>query len=71
MANPMLTIAVRAARAAGNLIARNLGQDNLDVQEKAKNDLVTDIDKECERVVASTLLKAYPKHGLIGEESQE
>ena len=71
MANPMLTIAVRAARAAGNLIARNLGQDNFDVQEKAKNDLVTDIDKECERVVASTLLKAYPKHGIIGEESQE
>ena len=38
MANPMLTIAVRAARAAGNLIARNLGQENFDVQEKAKND---------------------------------
>lgn len=70
MANPMLTIAIRAARTAGNIIARNLGQDYLNVQEKAKNDLVTDMDKECERTVASTLLKAYPSHGIIGEESQ-
>ena len=43
----MLNIAVRAARAAGNLIARNLGQQSqFSVEEKRKNDLVTDIDRE-------------------------
>lgn len=70
MPNPMLTIAVRAARAAGNLISRNLGQGTFAVEEKAKNDLVTDIDKECERTVASILLKAYRDHSILGEENQ-
>jgi len=39
--HPMLNIAVRAARNAGQIIAKNFG-DNVSVQtaEKAKNDLV-------------------------------
>ena len=65
---PMLNIAVRAARAAGNVLARNLGQDNFTVEEKRKDDLVTDIDRECERTVVATLLKAYPDHAVLGEE---
>lgn len=64
----MLNIAVRAARAAGNVIARNLGQDNFSVEEKRKNDLVTDIDRECERTVSSLLLKSYRDHAVLGEE---
>ena len=66
--HPMLNIAARAARAAGNLIARNLGQDGFDVQEKNKDDLVTDIDKQCEKVITDTLLKSYRDHCIIGEE---
>lgn len=68
--NPMLNIAVRAARAAGNVIARNIGQDTFNVEEKRKDDLVTDIDKECERTAASILLKAYRDHAILGEEGQ-
>ena len=66
----MLNIAVRAARAAGNLIARNIGQQGqLSVEEKNKDDLVTNIDKECEQTVARILLSAYKNHCVIGEEA--
>lgn len=66
--HPMLNIAERAARAAGKVIARNLGQDNFTVEEKRKDDLVTDIDRECENTVTSILLKSYRDHAVLGEE---
>ncbi len=67
--HPMLNIAVRAARAAGNLIARNIGQqDTFEVATKNKDDLVTSIDKQCEKVIVDTLLKAFRDHGIIAEE---
>lgn len=68
--HPMLNIAVRAARAAGNLIARNLGQNDLfEVEEKQHNDFVTTIDKECEQTIVNTLLKSYRDHGILSEEA--
>ena len=67
--HPMLNIAVRAARAAGNIIARNLGQnDQFEVTEKRKDDLVTDVDRECEQTITSILLKSYRDHAVLGEE---
>lgn len=66
--NPMLNIAVRAARAAGNVIARNIGQDSFNVEEKRKDDLVTDVDRECERTICSILSKAFRDHAILGEE---
>lgn len=67
--HPMLNIAVRAARAAGNLIARNIGQkDSFDISSKNKDDLVTSIDKQCEKVIVDTLLKSYRNHGILAEE---
>ena len=68
--HPMLNIAVRAARTAGNLIARNLGrQDQFTVEEKRTDDLVTTIDKECEQVITSILQKSYRDHAILGEEA--
>ncbi|MCR5537590.1 MAG: inositol-1-monophosphatase [Succinivibrio sp.] len=68
--HPMLNIAVRAARAAGNLIAHNLGhQENFEVQQKFKDDLVTSIDKECEHTIVSMLQKSYKDHSFLTEES--
>lgn len=70
MSHPMLNIAVRAARAAGNLIARNIGHnDRFTVEEKKHDDLVTTIDRECEALITSTLLKSYRDHAVLGEES--
>lgn len=69
--HPMLNIAVRAARAAGNLIARNIGNNSQFsvAQKQQRGDLVTDIDRECENTIAQTLLKSYRDHCIIGEES--
>ena len=53
--HPMLNIAVRAARSAGNLIARTIGQsENFEVAQKNKDDLVTSIDKQCDPIDGTT-----------------
>lgn len=67
---PMLNIAVRAARAAGNIIIRQFDQaQDLPASEKSKNDYVTEVDRQAENVIIETLLKAYPKHAILAEES--
>jgi myo-inositol-1(or 4)-monophosphatase len=67
---PMLTIAVRAARSAGNLIVRSLDRlDSLSIQTKDRNDFVTEVDQNAEREIISILHKAYPGHGFLAEES--
>jgi myo-inositol-1(or 4)-monophosphatase len=68
--NPMLNIAVKAARAAGAIINRaSLDLDILHVNTKAPNDFVTEVDQAAERVIIETLLTAYPGHGILAEES--
>ncbi|MGB5607487.1 MAG: inositol-1-monophosphatase [Gammaproteobacteria bacterium] len=67
---PMLNMAVRAARSAGNVIIRNLGRlDSLNVHTKSRNDFVTDVDRQAEREIIGILHKAYPDHGFLAEES--
>ncbi|NMP30962.1 inositol-1-monophosphatase [Thalassotalea sp. M1531] len=67
--HPMLNIAVRAARSAGNVIARSFEQqDKVEVESKGINDFVTNIDKQAEQVIVDAIQKAYPDHNIIGEE---
>ena len=59
--HPLLNIAVKAARRAGNIInraTRNL--DVVTVQEKAANDFVSEIDREAEAAIIRTLLCIHP-----------
>lgn len=66
---PMLHIALRAARHAGELIARATEQlDTLEVKQKSVNDFVTEVDKAAEKEVIYHLSKAHPKHAFLGEE---
>ncbi len=68
--HPMLTTAVKAARRAGNIInraTRNL--DIIAVREKAANDFVSEVDREAEQAIISTLHEAYPGHAILAEES--
>jgi myo-inositol-1(or 4)-monophosphatase len=68
--HPMLNIAVRAARSAGNVIVRHIDRlDSLTVQTKDRNDFVTEVDRQAEQAIISTLRKAYPNHGILAEES--
>ena len=68
--HPLLNIAVRAARQAGNVIARNIDRfDAFTVSEKAANDFVTDIDRVAERRIIDTIRRSYPDHAFLAEES--
>ncbi len=68
--HPMLNTAITAARRAGSVINRaSLDLDKVQVSRKQRNDFVTEVDKEAERVIIDTLLKAYPGHSILGEES--
>jgi len=67
---PMLSIAVRAAERAGTFIEReSINVDRLNVEEKASNDFVTEVDRKAEALIIEALSKTYPDHGFLGEES--
>jgi myo-inositol-1(or 4)-monophosphatase len=68
--NPVVTIAVRAARAAGNIITRNMDRiDRLTIASKRANDFVSDVDHKAEQAIIDVLRQAYPDHGILAEES--
>jgi len=68
--HPMLNTAVKAARTAGAIINRaSLDLERLQVNSKAPNDFVTEVDHAAEAAIIDTLLTAYPGHGILAEES--
>ncbi len=70
--HPMLNIAVRAARKAGNLIAKHYETpDAVEASQKGSNDFVTNVDREAERLIIEVIRKSYPQHTIITEESGE
>ncbi|TAK73662.1 MAG: inositol monophosphatase [Gammaproteobacteria bacterium] len=72
MRDPLINIAIEAARAAGTLITRAmLRLDTVKVSEKRPNDFVTEVDQRVEREIISIIRKAYPSHGILGEEGGE
>lgn len=68
--HPMLNIAERAARNAGNIIIRSLDRiDSLHVDEKGRNDFATEVDHRAEQEIIRVIRNAYPDHTIIAEES--
>ncbi|HEY5993764.1 MAG TPA: inositol monophosphatase family protein [Gallionellaceae bacterium] len=68
--HPMLTIAVKAARRAGNLIHRTSDKiDHLTITKKSHADFVSEVDRAAEQAIIETLLGAYPNHAILAEES--
>jgi myo-inositol-1(or 4)-monophosphatase len=66
---PMTTIALRAARKAGEIIAQATEQiDTIVVERKGINDFVTEVDKASESEIIYHIQKAHPDHGFLGEE---
>lgn len=67
---PMVNIALRAARQAGEMIVKSA--DNLDrirVDEKGRHDFVTEVDQHSEETIIYQIKKAYPEHRFVCEES--
>lgn len=67
----IINIATNAAYAAANIIQqRNRISKGLQVVKKnGLNDLVTEFDKNAEKIIIETIKKAYPSHNILGEES--
>ncbi len=66
----MLYVAVRAARRAGDLLARMFDErDRLRVEEKKDRDYVTEADRKSEALIIREIQQHYPSHGIHAEES--
>lgn len=67
---PTASIALRAARKAGDLIVRaSDDMDRVGYQAKAAADFVTEVDIAAEKEILHQLGKAYPEHQFLCEES--
>ncbi|PID64123.1 MAG: inositol monophosphatase [Gammaproteobacteria bacterium] len=68
--HPLLTIAKRAAYAAGDIVVKSFEQaSRLDIKEKGPNDFVSNVDLASEAVLIETIRESYPDHLIIAEES--
>lgn len=68
--HPMLNIAIRAARSAGNVILRAMERvDTLTVTAKSRNDFVSEVDRRAEAETIRVIQRAYPNHAILAEES--
>jgi myo-inositol-1(or 4)-monophosphatase len=67
---PLLNIAVRAARRAGEVIVRSMNRlESLTVASKGRNDFVTEVDRAAEAEIIGTIRRHYPQHAFLAEES--
>ncbi|MCR9191583.1 MAG: inositol monophosphatase [Gammaproteobacteria bacterium] len=67
---PLLNIAVTAARQAGELILRHAEQvDRLKLLPKGEGDYACEVDLKAEQAIIAAIHKAYPDHGIQAEES--
>ena len=65
-----LTVAVKAARAAGRILMRSYGKlTRADLSQKGDSDWVTTIDHASEETIIRILIKAFPDHTVKAEES--
>src|SRR4030066_361720 len=62
-----LIVAEHAARTAGSILLKHLGQP-LDVEFKGDVDLVTKVDRLSEEAIVSIISRAYPDHRILAEE---
>jgi myo-inositol-1(or 4)-monophosphatase len=67
---PLLNIAVRAARRAGEVIVRSMNRlESLTIASKGRNDFVTEVDRAAEQEIIGTIRRHYPQHAFLAEES--
>ncbi|UVK77154.1 MAG: inositol-phosphate phosphatase [Sodalis sp. Fle] len=71
--HPMLNIAIRAARKAGDLIAKYYETpDGVDASPQGNNDFTgANIEREAERLIIEIIHKFYPLHTIIGKKYGE
>lgn len=69
MQKPAVTVMVKAARLAGNVLLRNINKlEALNVVQKGRMDYASEVDADAEKVIVKELKRAYPEYGIFGEE---
>ena len=67
---PMINIALRAARKVGeNIVRAGDDLDRLEIKSKGVNNFVTEVDIKAEQDLIYHLQKSYPDHAILAEES--
>src|SRR6478735_9671971 len=70
MQKPAVTIMVKAARAAGNVLLRHMHRlDALNVVEKDRMDYASEVDGLAEAEIVKELKRAMPDCAILGEET--
>jgi myo-inositol-1(or 4)-monophosphatase len=69
MQKPAITLMIKAARAGGNVLLRNMHKlDALNVVEKQRMDYASEVDGLAEAEIVKELRKAGPDYAVLGEE---
>jgi myo-inositol-1(or 4)-monophosphatase len=67
---PLLNIAVRAARRAGDIIVRAIPRiESVEIHTKGRNDYVSEVDRAAEADIIETVRRLHPDHAFLGEET--
>jgi myo-inositol-1(or 4)-monophosphatase len=67
---PLLNIAINAARQAGDLIIRHREQiEHLQISTKQGQECVSEVDLKAEQAIINTIHKAHPTHAILAEEN--
>ncbi|MCX5679872.1 MAG: inositol monophosphatase family protein [Candidatus Omnitrophica bacterium] len=61
-------VAIRAAYASGLLIKRSVGKIS-NVSYKGRDNIVTNVDRSSEELIIKMILRAFPDHSILSEES--
>ncbi|MCX6136341.1 MAG: inositol monophosphatase family protein [Ignavibacteriales bacterium] len=65
----MIQTAIEASREAGAYLVSHLGKiKTIERKKGQETNLVTEIDKESERMIVSRIHASYPEHAILGEE---
>ncbi len=66
----ILDVALKAAEEASKVLMEYFGKlSSLEIEEKSKNDYVTEADKKSEMIIIKTIQGYFPQHTIIAEES--
>jgi myo-inositol-1(or 4)-monophosphatase len=68
MSEEILDVAIRAAREAGELLLERFGHVRGVATKSSPTDLVSDADRESEKVVIEAIREARPDDGILSEE---
>ncbi|MBN1465307.1 inositol monophosphatase [candidate division KSB1 bacterium] len=68
--NELGRVAIKAARAAGDIIMANVGTlTRADIETKSRSDFVTTVDKKSEECIINIIYDHFPDHKIYAEES--